>query len=329
MQRRHALHHIGLALSALGLATSTHAQTAAAFPSGPLRIFNPFPAGSGPDVVSRLVGERLGKAWSQPVVVDNRPGASGFIALQAAKAGASTGHDLVVAAADHMAINPALFKKLPYNVARDFVPVSGLYRVSFFVLVGEKSPINSITQLVAAARAKPGAVSYGSNAVGSPLHLGGAQLETATGTTMQHVPFKETVQLYQAVANGEVSWALGSIGSAGPLIAANKLRVLAVADVQRSPAMPQVPTLAEAGGPADVVVTSWVALFAPAAAPAAALASIDAGVQAALNLPELRSKFSALGFAPAPASGADVARWIATDTPRYADLVKRTGASVD
>jgi tripartite-type tricarboxylate transporter receptor subunit TctC len=330
MQRRHAVGRIGLALSLLTLGGSAMAQaTPTGFPAGPVRILNPFPAGSGPDAVSRLVGERLSKVWAQSIVIDNRPGASGFIALQAAKALPPTGHDLVVAAADHMAINPGLFKKLPYNATRDFVPVSGLYRVSFFVLVGEKSPIKSITHLITTARQSPDSITYGSNAVGSPLHLGGAQFETATGTTMRHIPFKETVQLYQAVANGDVSWALGSIGSAGPLIQAGKLRVLAVADYQRSPSMPDVPTLVEAGGPADVAVTSWVALFAPAATPATVVSAIDAAVQNALNLSDVRSKLMNFGFSAAPASGGEVAKWIAADTPRYANLIKRTGASVD
>ncbi|MES2909992.1 MAG: tripartite tricarboxylate transporter substrate binding protein, partial [Pseudomonadota bacterium] len=192
-----------LCAAALGLtslvASAQSSPNASAFPSKPVRLINPFPAGSGPDAVARIVGEKLTRAWGQPVLVDNRPGASGFIAINAAKASAPTGYDLLVAAADHMAINPALFKKLPYSATKDFVPVSGLYRTSFFILVGEKSPIKTIPQLIAYARATPDAATYGSNAVGSPLHLGAAQIEYATGTTMRHVPYKETSALYQAV----------------------------------------------------------------------------------------------------------------------------------
>ncbi len=321
-----------LCAAAIGLtslaAGAQVAGSSAAFPSRPVRIINPFPAGSGPDAVARIVGEKLARPWGQAVVIDNRPGASGFIAINAAKAAPPTGHDLLLAAADHMAINPALFRKLPYSATRDFVPVSGLYRTSFFVLVGEKSPIKTIPQLIAYARATPDAATYGSNAVGSPLHLGAAQIESATGTSMRHVPYKETSALYQAVANGDITWALGSIGSAGSLISAGKLRVLAVADTQRSQAMPDVPTIAEAGGP-NVAVPTWVALFAPAGTPAAVVEQIRSAVHVALEMPDVRSRLMAIGFIPAPVSGAEVSQWIASDSVRYAELVKRTGASTD
>ena len=195
-------------LVAVAVPALSQTQAPAAFPAKPVRIVNPFPAGSGPDAVARLVGDKLGKAWNQPVVVDNRPGASGFIALQAGMQAAPTGHDLTLAAADHMAINPSLFRKLPYNPVKDFVPVSGLYRTAFFVLVASSSPIKSVSQLIAFAKDKTNHATYGSNATGSPLHLGGAQFEAATGSTMQHIPFKETGALYQSVANGEVRFGL-------------------------------------------------------------------------------------------------------------------------
>jgi len=315
----------------LGLARPAFAQAPAenaAFPSGAVRITNPFPAGSGPDVVSRWVGERLSKTWSQPVVIHNRPGSSGFVALQSVKQVPANGHDLFLAAADHMAINPTLFKKLPYSPTADFVPVSGLYRTSFLVLVSANGPIRTVPELVAYARSGENKATYGSQAVGSPLHLGGAQIEAAIQARMLHVPFKETSALYQSVANGEVTWALGSLGSAGALIQAGRLRVLAVADTQRSPAMPDVPTLAEAGGP-PVSVPTWVALFAPTGTPPLAVSRIRESVHAALDTPDLRSKLMGFGFLPAKASGAEVADWIRTDQLHYAALVKQTGATVD
>lgn len=319
-----------MALGTAGLpAAAQGAATPGTFPSKAVRFINPFPAGSGPDAVARVVGEKLSRAWSQPIVVDNRPGASGFIAIQAAKQTPATGYDLLVAAADHMAINPVLFKNLPYSATRDFVPITGLYRTSFFILVSEKSPIKTIPQLIAFARSAPDKATYGSNAVGSPLHLGGAQIEAATGSVMQHVPYKETSALYQAVANGDITWALGSIGSAGALITAGKLRVLAVADTQRSVAMPEIPTLAEAGGPASVAVPTWVSLFAPAGTSPAVVEQIRASVHAALEMPDVRAKLMGFGFVPAPVNGQEVGRWIASDTVRYAELVRRTGATTD
>jgi len=318
--------------TAVGLlaACGAQAQSVAAdgFPASAVRITNPFPAGSGPDVVSRWLGEKLGKAWSQPVVIHNRPGSSGFVALQSVKQVPATGHDLFLAAADHMAINPALFKKLPYSPTADFVPVSGLYRTSFLVLVSANGPIRTLPELVAYARSGENKATYGSQAVGSPLHLGGAQIEAAIQARMLHVPFKETSALYQSVANGEITWALGSLGSAGALIQAGRLRVLAVADTQRSAAMPEVPTMAEAGGPA-VSVPTWVALFAPAGTPPPVVSRIREAVHAALDTPDLRSKLIGFGFLPAIASGAEVADWIRSDQRHYAALIKQTGATVD
>jgi tripartite-type tricarboxylate transporter receptor subunit TctC len=321
---------LGAAATGLMATFSVRAQPASidAYPGAAVRITNPFPAGSGPDVVSRWIGERLSKTWNQPVVIHNRPGSSGFVALQSVKQVPANGHDLFLAAADHMAINPALFKKLPYSPSADFVPVSGLYRTSFLVLVSASGPIRTVPELVAYARSGENKATYGSQAVGSPLHLGGAQIEAAIQARMLHVPFKETSALYQSVANGEVTWALGSLGSAGALIQAGRLRVLAVADTQRSAAMPDVPTLADAGGP-PVSVPTWVALFAPAGTPPLVVNRIRESVHAALDTPDLRNKLMGFGFLPAKASGAEVGEWIRTDQLHYAALVKQTGATVD
>ncbi|OVZ54315.1 hypothetical protein CDO44_26570 [Pigmentiphaga sp. NML080357] len=299
------------------------------FPSRPVRLLSPFPAGSGPDAVARLLGEHLSKAWSQPVVVEPRPGGNGFIAMEAVRRAAATGHDLGVVDVGHMAINPSLFRKLPYDPVKDYVPVSGLYRTAFFVVVGSDSPIKSIPELIAAARAKPGSVTYGSWAVGSPGHLGAAQLEAATGTQMLHVPFKDTAQLYSAVANGEVTWALGSYATAGGLMQAGKLRVLAVADDKRSVALPNVPTLEEAGGPKGVDASTWVALVAPAGTPSERVNAIAKAVRDALENDEVKAKMATFGFVPAGSPGAIVSEWMRKDTPRYAEMVRRTGATTD
>ncbi|MDT6961462.1 tripartite tricarboxylate transporter substrate binding protein [Cupriavidus sp. SZY C1] len=316
---------VGAALALLAT-PSAHAQ---AFPSRAVRLISPFPAGSGPDAVSRLLGEQLGKVWNQPVIVDSRPGGNGFIAMEAGKRAPATGHELVVADVGHLAINPGLFKRLPYDPRRDFVPVTGLYRTAFFIVVSQQSAIRTVPELIAAARKAPDAVTYGSWAVGSTGHLGAAQLEAATATQMLHAPYKDTAQLYTAVANGEVTWALGTYATAGPLIQAGKLRVLAVADSARSPVLPNVPTLAEAGGPAGLEASSWVALLAPAGTPPATVNAIGKAVRAALGDPDVKAKLATFGFAPAPGSSDEVAEWVARDSQRYAELIKRTGATVN
>lgn len=311
----------------LGLFSATGvAQT---FPSQSVRLISPFPAGSGPDVVARIVGERLSSNWKQPVVIDTRPGANGFLAMNAGKAAAPTGYDLVLADVGHLSISPSLFKKLPYDPKADYVPVGGLYRLSFFVVVGANSPHQSVKELLAAAAAQPGKVTYGSNSVGGPLHLGAAQLEAASNTKMVHVPFKEISQLYIAVSTGEVDWAIGSLASAGPLLKAGKVRLLAVGDSARSTTMPNVPTIEESGGPKGVTVRSWVSVLAPRGTPAAAVSTLNRSLNEVLAQPEVIEKFSGFGFVPYPISPAMLTSLIDTETVFYAEMVKRTGASAD
>ncbi|MDO9406159.1 MAG: tripartite tricarboxylate transporter substrate binding protein [Polaromonas sp.] len=308
---------------------SAEAQTLQPFPAQAVRFISPFPAGSGPDVIARIVGERLGAGWKQPVLIDARPGANGFLAAGAVKQAPPTGYDLLVADVGHLAISPSLFKNLPYDPKTDFVPVGGVYRTSFFIVVGANSPIHSVKDLMAAAAASPGKITYGSNSVGGPLHLGAAQVENVTGTRMLHVPYKEISQLYLAVSTGEIDWAMGSLASAGPLLKAGKLRLVAVADNVRSQAFPEVPTFEEAGGPKSVVVRSWVALMAPRGTPAAAVTTLNRSLNDVLRQPDVVQKFSTFGFVPYPLAPAAVSTLIESETVFYADMVRRTGASVD
>ena len=302
---------------------------AQSFPAQPVRIISPFPAGSGPDVVARIVGERLSANWKQPVIVDSRPGANGFLAMGAGKQAAATGYDLVLADVGHLAISPSLFKKLPYDPKVDFAPVGGVYRTSFFIVVGANSPIKSAKDLIAAATAQPGKVTYGSNSVGGPLHLGAAQVEAASGTKMLHVPYKEISQLYVAVSTGEVDWAMGSIASAGALLKAGKVRFIAIADGARSANLPNVPTLEESGGPKGVKARTWVVLMAPKATPPAVIDTLNRSLNEVLKQPEVAEKFSAFGFVPDPTTPGALAALIESDTVVYADMIKRTGATAE
>lgn len=186
-----------------------------------------------------------------------------------------------------------------------------------------------MSEPVAAAQASPGKVTYGSWAVGSPGHLGAAQVEAATGTQMLHVPFKDTAQLYAAVANGDVTWALGSYATAGALIQAGKLRVLAVADGQRSSALPEVPTLEEAGGPRGVDASTWVALVAPAGTPAERVDAISRAVRAALEGARDQDQDGHVRIRARSRSRHGRVEWMRKDTPRYAEMVRRTGATTD
>ena len=322
---------IAFLAACLGTSLSFYAATGSAqtFPTQNVRMISPFPAGSGPDVMARIVGERLGAAWKQGVVIDARPGANGFLAMGAVKQAPPTGYDLLLADVGHLSISPSLFKNLPYDPKGDYVPVGGLYRTAFFVVVGANSPLQSIKDLIAAAAAKPGKVTYGSNSVGGPLHLGAAQVEQVTGTKMLHVPYKEISQLYLAVATGEVDWAMGSLASAGPLLKAGKVRLLAVADNVRSPAQPTIPTFEEANAGKGIVARTWVALLALKGTPAAVVNTLNHSLNEVLQQKEVADKFSAFGFVPYPTTSAAISTLIDTETVFYADMVKRTGASAE
>ena len=226
LNRRTAALAVGLAAT-LGLAP----QWAAAqqFPTKPVRIITPFPVGGGPDGVARLVADKLSKTWGQSVVVENRPGGNGFIAIDAFKRGAKDGHDLIVLDNVHLAAYPSLFKKLPYDTAKDFDTLLPLFRTYFFFTVGTNSPYKTVADVVADAKARPGKLNYGSWSVGNPVHLGSELFESMTGTQMEHVIFKETTQLYTSVSTGDINFAMGSAATAGPLYRAGKLRLLALA----------------------------------------------------------------------------------------------------
>ena len=314
--------------ASMGLSLLATASFAQSFPTQPVRIISPFPAGSGPDVVARIVGERLTASWKQPIVIDARPGANGFLAANAVKQAAPTGYDLLIADVGHLSISPSLFKKLPYDPKADFAPVGGVYRTSFFIVVGANSPFHSVKDLITAA-GTPGKVTYGSNSVGGPLHLGAAQLEAASGTKMLHVPYKEISQLYAAVSTGELDWAMGSIASAGPLLRAGKVRFLAIADRSRSSIMPAVPTIEESGGPKGVTARTWVALVAPKGTPAQVIETLNKSLNYVLKQPEVVEKFAAFGFVPDPITPAALSKLIDSDTTVYATMVKRTGASAE
>ncbi|WP_159911466.1 tripartite tricarboxylate transporter substrate binding protein [Pantoea sp. 18069] len=295
----------------------------------PVRITTVFPTGSGPDVVARIVGEKLQARWGRSVIIDAKPGGAGMVAINGVKGAASNGSELVVVDVGNMSINPLIFRKLSYDPDKDLVPVAVLYKTAFFVAVGASSPYKNIQELMAGAADQRKQLTFGSNAVGGPIHLHSERLAHAAGVEMVHVPFKEISQLYAAVATGEVDWAFGSIASAGPLVRAGKLRLLAVADRVRSPALPDVPTLEGAGGPKDLYASTWVALMAPRGTPAATAAEINKAVNEALVLPDIKEKFANFGFVPSPGPVQQVVDLMQDDRARYGEVVKRVKVSVD
>jgi tripartite-type tricarboxylate transporter receptor subunit TctC len=308
------------------------AVTAAAaqdFPAKPVTIVTPFAAGSGPDAVLRLISDKLGKIWNQRVVVDNKPGGGGFIAIDQAKRAAPDGYTLLQLDSEHLAALPHLYKSKNFVPLQAFDPVASLFRTPFFVAVPTDSKWKDMKDLIAEAKAKPGAMSYGSWGVGSPGHLGAQQLESLTGTQMTHVPYKEVSQLYASVGSGDIPWAFGSIPSSQGIYKAGKLRYIAVAATKRVPQMPNVPTMAESGGPASLEVNSFVSLVAPKGVPAAVKTKINADMAKVIADPEIRARFDTFAFEPLAWSPEEITRNAEAKSKVYGELVKRGNISLD
>lgn len=327
---RRRLAMAGAAAAGLLALPAVRAQPAGAgFPGKPVRIITPFPVGGGPDGTARIVADRLSRLWKQPVVVDNRPGGNGFIAIDAFKRGARDGTDMIQLDNVHLAAYPALFKKLPYDVHADFDPLLPLFRTYFFVTVGTNSPYRTIGDLIADAKARPGQLNYGSWSIGNPVHLGSELFAARTGTRMEHVVYKETTQLYTAVANGELSFALGSSGTAGPLFRAGRIRLLAVAAPRRVAGFDNVPTVAESGGPANFVVSGWNALAVPRELPATVTDSLRRDIALALDTQEVRDKYASFGYEPFPQTPQQFSAFLQDEQKRFGDVIRNARISVD
>lgn len=323
-----ALERRAMAFCALALAAAP-LLAQSSYPTQVVRTVLPYSAGSGPDSVMRHVGELLTKDWRQAVVVDNKPGANGWLAIGEAMRARPDGHTLLTLDSSYMALQPHLYKKLPFDPVRDFEPVAGLYHTGFFIVVKAGSPWKSVADLAAAARAKPGGVSYGTWGLGSVAHVGTAEFEAASGIQMMHVPFKELSQLYTSVANGEVDWAFGSAATVGPLYRAGKVKLLAYAGPKRLSGYDDIPTVAEAGGPAGLEVGTWVAIFAPKGTPAAVVERIRASVGKTLGKPAVLERLAGFGFQPWSAGPAELARSLGADTQRFAQVVQRAKISLN
>lgn len=303
------------------------AVAAQQYPSKPVRVITPFASGSGPDSVLRMVGDKLSKTWGHQVIVENRPGGNGFIAIEAVKKAPPDGYTLTQLDDSNTAVNPHLFKKVPYDMEKDFEPVAGLFRTYFFVVVPSNSPWKSMPDLINAAKAKKGELTYGSWFVGSPGHLGGAMLEHAAGVQMTHIPFKEQSQMFAAIGNGDVNLAFGTAASSGAMFRANKVKYLAVAAPKRIPGFTDVPTVSESGGPANFEVKAWVALYAPRGTPKDVIAKINADVNKALAEPDIREKFAAIGFEPFITNPDAIAKLQQADSAKHAEMIKRANIS--
>ncbi len=326
MQPHHLLRHMGAGLL-ITAATLASAQT---YPTKPIRAVMPYSAGSGPDALLRAMGEKMARDLGQPVVVDNKPGANGWIGVGEAKRAAPDGYTVLMSDANIMTLHQSLFKQVPFDANKDFDAVAPLYSTSYFVVVNANSPWNKLSDLIAAARAKEGEVTYASWGIGSPGHIGTALFESGSGVKLRHIPYKDIPSVYVAVASGDVQWAFGSPGSAGPMLQAKKVKVLAYSGPQRLPNFPDVPTVAEEGGGlSKFELSTWAAIYMPHGSPKPAIERMNASLVKALNEPEIKDRLNTFGFTPWFATPAEFAKAADADRAKYGDIIRKLNISLD
>ena len=296
------------------------AARSAGFPERAVRIVVPYSVGVGPDVIARSIAERLAQQWGQPVLVDNKPGASGIVAFSEVRRTAADGHALFLADTATLAVNPLLHATLPYDPVRDLVPLTLLFRATFLLWVGGANRYRSITDLLDAARRTPAGVSYATLGNGHASHVAIESFARAAGVHMLHVPFKDAGTLLSAVAAGDVDFTAIGMNTAAGLMASGRLRPLAVAAARRLAGHPDIPTLVEAGGP-PVEMHPWAALVAVAGTPAPVVGQLQHDIAAVLARPEVRSRAEQAGFEITPSTPQGVRDRIQADIALYAPLV--------
>lgn len=315
---------LAVAAAAVLASVQAHAQ---AWPTKPISLVVTYPAGGGADTMARLIAPKLGEALGQPVIVENKPGASGQIGAGAVAKSAPDGYTLMLDASS-FAVNPALFAKLPYDSDKAFKPIGVIALFPNVLLANPGFGAKSVKDVVAAAKAKKNAVSYASSGNGSAQHLAGAMFESAAGVDMLHVPYKGGAPALNDVIGGQVPLFFGNLASTLQHVKAGKLLPLAVTSGKRSPILPDVPTMSEAGV-AGYEVYEWNALFAPAGTSDAVISKIAAALQKTIDSTDVKARIAQLGGEPQTAKPDVAQQFIRQQTTLWARLVKERGISLD
>jgi tripartite-type tricarboxylate transporter receptor subunit TctC len=317
-----------LCLVAVSLATSpAGAEPGAAFPTRPVRFIIPFPGGGINDVLARIVGEKLQAKWGQPIVMESKTGAGGNIGADYAAQAEPDGYTLLVSAPGPLAINQSLYRQLSYR-PEDFVPLTVLGAVPNLIIVRPDIGVDTVKDLIAFAKRNSGKVTYGSQGNGSTPHLTGNMFMNMTGTELIHVPYRGENLVINDMLGGHVDIFFGNIAPALPHYREGRLKVLSVSDTRRAPAMPDVPTSAEAGLP-GFVSTTWFAVAGPPRMPDALAQQIAGDIIAALKLPDVQAKFRAIGCEPVGNTPAETRAFIREETARWRDVIAKNNIRVD
>jgi tripartite-type tricarboxylate transporter receptor subunit TctC len=315
-------------LFALLLAWSC-AAAAQAWPSKPIKVIVPYPAGGFYDTVARLVGVKMAEDFGQPVVVENRVGAGGIVGTDYVAKSAPDGYTLMVGGIGPHGINPGLYPKLPYDPVRDFEPIVHVVNAANILVVHPSLPVSSLNELILLARAKPGQLNYASNGSGTSPHLAAEMFASAMGLKLTHIPYKGSAPAVTAMLGGQTQMAFNNAGDVLQHIRAGKLRALAVTGAKRLAALPEVPTMQESGAPGYEAV-AWWAYYAPAGTPRDIVMRLNAEINKTIQLPEVRDRLSVQGSAEVVGGSPEqLAAFMKAEIAKWSRVIKESGATAD
>ena len=313
--------HACLLLIAVLIPSLAAAQS---YPAKPIRIIVSYPAGGANDIVARSVGQKLNELLGASIVVDNRSGAGGTIGADVAAKAPADGYTLLMAAGAHT-LAPSLYIKMPYDIVRDFAPISISAKSTYLLVVHPSVPAHSVKELIALARATPGRFNYASSGIGAPPHLAGEMFNTLAKVQMVHVAYKGDTPAIADLLGGHVDLAFLAVSATSPHIKAGKLRALAVTGAQRTPVMPDLPTIAEAGGLKEFDISTWWGLLTPAGTPADAISKLSAAMAKIAAMPDIKTRFGELGVEAASDTPDQFGAFIKSEIQKFAKLAKLAG----
>jgi len=319
---RRAVLFIGAAMMLPSLAAAEN------YPSHPVKIVVPFPAGGSNDIIARILAQKLSERTGQQFFVENRGGAGGNIGAEAVAKASPDGYTLLVTAPPPLTTNVALYKNLPFDPARDFAPVALLATVPIVLMVHPSLPVKNVRELVALAKSKPGTLNFGSSGIGSTNHLAGELLKRLTGIDIVHVPYKGAAPAMNDLIAGHIPMMFDNMPAVLPQVQGGAVRAIAVAGAKRASALPDVPTVAEQGVE-GFEAFSWFGLVAPAKVPAPVLETLQREVEVILRMLDVRKRLAELGAEPGAIAGVELGKFLADDTAKWTRIIQASGATAD
>jgi len=316
---------LGLLVGALAWLPNAGAQE---YPTKPIRLVITYPPGGNTDLVGRALALKLGEFMGQQVVVDNRGGAGGVLGSMITAQSAPDGYTIMLGTSAGMVINPLLSRKLTYDPVRDFAPVSMVVIVPQLLVINPQLPVKNVRELIAFAKAKPGYLNAGSSGVGTPNHFGTELLKWLAGVDIVHVPYKGGAPALTDLLGGQIQMAFSSVPAVLPHIKAGRLVALGVGSAKRSPALPNIPTIAEAGVP-GYEYTTWYGIFAPAKTPRTLIARLNAEIVKAMETPDIKDRFTALGGDPDPGTPEELRAYMANESAKWAKIIKAANIRIE